>query len=176
MELLSAWVSMWIHVSEPLNHVLSTTSRRLPSRQVPSPWKYGILNCPDILMWIKSLPDVGTGKHLIHYNHVFIFSTIFFLITCLDPMWRNFWKCHTGVSTSELNIKLYTLWYKYLQSVCQIARVTVQFLSWIWNLGLWGQRKKAEQTSHVWWQHNMAQKFSPLLLSMGFPSWPESSW
>lgn len=56
------------------------------------------------------------------------FFQLFFFITCLAPMWRNSWKRHTGVSTSELNIRVYILWCKHLQSVCQITRVTVQFL------------------------------------------------
>lgn len=82
-------------------------------------------------------------------------------MTCLGPMWRNFWKCPAGVSTSLLNVRLWILWCKYLQGMCQITRVTSQFLSWFWNIGVWRQRKKVEQTSNGWWQHSVAQKFGP---------------
>lgn len=31
-------------------------------------------------------------------------------------------------------------------------------MSWFWNIGVWRQRKKVEQTSNVWWQQSVAQK------------------
>lgn len=74
------------------------------------------------------------------------FQLFFIIITCLDPMLRNSWKCHTGVSTSELNIRLYVLWCKYLQSVCQITRVTVQFLP---GFGISGSEDRGRKQSKL---------------------------